>query len=94
MTKLHDMPVIGELTNDGNSQERSKFAIFLDGDTNNTSEENIIDEGYFDNCYSYDQFMEDFLVMDSLRGERDFLTAELQKARALNTQLQHEQGNQ
>ncbi len=89
MTKLHDMAVIGELTNDGNSQERSKFAIFLDGDTNNTSEENILDEGYFDNCYSYDQFMEDFLLMGSLRDERDHLKTELQKVQVLLSQFQN-----
>jgi hypothetical protein len=94
MTELYAMPVIGKLINDDVLQERSKFAIFLDGDANNTSEENILDEVYFDNCYCYDQFMEDFLEIDSLRGERDLLMAELQKARALNAQLQHEQGNQ
>ena len=92
MTELHAMPVIGKLINDDVLQDRSKFAIFLDGDANNTSEENIIDEAYFDNCYSYDQFMEDFLVMDSLRGERDLLMAELQRARALIAK--HQQGNQ
>ena len=94
MPELHDMPFIGKLINDDVLQERSKFTIFLDGDDNNTSEENIIDEGYFDNCYSCDQFMEDFHVTDSLRGERDLLMAELQKARALIAKLQHQQGNQ
>ena len=88
MTELQESPVIGELSNKEIAPERSKFAIFLDGDTNNTSEENILDEGYFDNCYSYDHFMEDFLLMGSLRDERDHLKTELQKVQVLLSQFQ------
>ena len=89
MTEMQESPVIGELTNTEITSGRSKFAIFLDGDTNNTSEENIIDEGYFDNCYSYDQFMEDFLLMGSLQDERDHLKTELQKVQVSLSQFQN-----
>jgi hypothetical protein len=94
MTDLQDLPVIGELTNIDIKDGRSRFAIFLDGDATNTDEENIIDEGYFDNCYSFDQYMEDLLLIDCLRQERENLKAELQKAQALVAQLQYKQGNQ
>jgi hypothetical protein len=81
MTDFQDLPVIGELTNIDITDGRSRFAIFLDGDATNTDEENIIDEGYFDNCYSFDQFMEDYLIIDWLRVERENLQAELQKVK-------------
>jgi hypothetical protein len=92
MTDLQDMPIIAELPKSMTHQGYSKFAIFLDGDLTNTDEENIIDEGYFDNCYSFDQFMEDFLIIDSLRLEREKLQIELQKAQALIAKLQSDQG--
>ncbi len=81
------MPVIAELTNPDTPAERSRYAIFLDGDANNTNEDNVLDEGYFDNCYSFDQFMEDYLVIDWLTVERDSLKVELQKAKDLIVQL-------
>jgi hypothetical protein len=93
MTSLQDMPVIAEMNNIDISDGRSRFAIFLDGDATNTAKENIMDEEYFDNCYSFDQFMEDFLVIDWLTLERENLKAELQIAQKIITQLQSEQGN-
>jgi hypothetical protein len=92
MTNLQDMPVIAELTSIDIIDGRSRFAIFLDGDTTNTDEQNIIDEGYFDNCYSFDQYMEDYLIIDWLRVERENLQVELQKAKALIAQLQLKEG--
>jgi 5-methylthioribose kinase len=93
MTRLQNMPVIGELMNGEISPKRSKFVIFLNGDVSDMNEENIIDEGYFDNCYSYDQFMEDVLFIENLRDERDFLKAELQKAKDSLTLFQNQQSN-
>ena len=92
MTCLQDLPVIGELTNIDITDGRSRFAIFLDGDATNTDEGNIIDEGYFDNCYTFDQYMEDYLIIDWLRVERENLQVELQKAKALIAQLQLNEG--
>ena len=92
MTNLQDMPVIAELTNIDIPDGYSRFAIFLDGDATNSQEENIIDEGYFNNCYSFDQFMEDYLIIDWLRVERENLQVELQKAKALIAQLQLNEG--
>ena len=94
MTNLQAMPVIAELTNPDIPAERSRYAIFLDGDINNTNEDNVLDEGYFDNCYSFDQFMEDYLVIDWLTVERDSLKVELQKAKDLIVQLLSKQSGQ
>ena len=82
------VPVIAEVTSDSLPPGRSRFAVFLDGDTNNTSDDNIVDEGYFDNCYSYDLFLEDFVVKERLLEQRDGLQAELQKIRAIIDRLQ------
>jgi len=92
MTDLQDMPIIAELPRSMTHHGYSKFAIFLDGDSTNTDEENIIEQGYFDNCYSFDQFMEDFLIIESLRLEHEKLQVELQKAQALIAKLQSDQG--
>lgn len=95
MTNLQDMPVIiSELTNVDIPDGYSRFAIFLDGDATNKDEENLIDQGYFDNCYSFDRYMEDFLLIDCLRLERENLQAELQKAQAVIAELQLKQANQ
>lgn len=92
MTDLQDMPIIAELPDSMTHHGYSKFAIYLDGDPTNTDEQNIIDQGYFDNCYSFDQFMEDFLIIESLRLEHEKLQVELQKAQALIAKLQSDQG--
>jgi hypothetical protein len=94
MTDLQPMPVIAELTNPNIPAEHSKYAIFLDGDANNTNEDNVLDEGYFNNCYCFDQFMEDYLVIDWLTLERDSLKVELQKAHDMIAQLLSQQSGQ
>ena len=94
MTDLQAMPIIAEMTNPNIPAERSKYAIFLDGDAENTNEDNVLDEGYFDNCYSFDQFMEDYLVIDWLKVERDSLKLELQKAQDMIAQLFNKQSSQ
>jgi len=93
MTDVQDMPIIAELPNSMTHHGYSKFAIFMDGDPTNTDEQNIIDEGYFDNCYSFDHYMEDFLEIDWLRLERESLQAELHKAQAVIAELLLKQGN-
>ena len=93
MTELQDLPVIAELPNSVSLNGYSRFAIFLDGDPTNTDEDNIIDEGYFDNCYSFDQFMEDYLIIDWLRVERENLQAELQKVKR-EVEILHRQQEQ
>lgn len=88
METLKLVPVIAELTNVVISEGRSKYAIFLDGNASNSNDENIIDQGYFDNCYSYEQYMEDLIELDNLREERDHLKTELEMAQALLAQIQ------
>ena len=36
------------------------MAIFLDGDETNLDPDNILDINYFQNAYTYDQFLDDF----------------------------------
>ena len=86
-------PVIAEVTSDSLPPGRSRFAVFLDGDTNNTSDDNIVDEGYFDNCYSYDLFLEDIVFRDSLLEQRDALQVEVKKSRAIIDRLQSDLSN-
>ena len=86
------MSVMAALTSDDFPPGRSRFALFLDGDPNNTSVENIIDEGFFDNCYSYDQFLEDRVFQERLLDQRDALQAELQKMKAVIDQMQSDLG--
>ncbi len=81
MTDLQDMPIIAELPDSMTHHGYSKFAIYLDGDPTNVDEDNILDEGYFDTCYSFDHYMEDFLLIEWLRLERESLQAELQKVK-------------
>lgn len=88
METLKLVPVIAELTNVDIPEGRSKYAIFLDGNTSNSNDENIIDQGYFDNCYSYEQYMEDLIELDNLREERDHLKTELEMAKALLAEIQ------
>jgi hypothetical protein len=92
MKNVQEMSIIAELPDSMSHHGYSKFAIFLDGDSTNTDQENIIDQGYFDNCYSFEQFMEDVLIIDSLRLEQEKLQVELQKAQTLIANLQSDQG--
>jgi len=52
-------PVIAELPPHIEPTGQSRFVLFLDGDTKNTDQDNLIEEGYFDNCYTFEQFLED-----------------------------------
>jgi hypothetical protein len=52
-------PVIAELPPHIDPTGQSRFVLFLAGDTNNTDQDNLIEEGYFDNCYAFEQFLED-----------------------------------
>ena len=52
-------PVIAELPPHIDPTGQSRFVLFLAGDTNNTDQDNLIEEGYFDNCYAFELFLED-----------------------------------
>jgi hypothetical protein len=60
-------PVIAELPCTSAPGGRSRLAVFLDGDTTNTAQANVIDEGYFDNCYSYEDDLEDIAYRCTLQ---------------------------
>jgi hypothetical protein len=59
----------------------SDLVIFLDGDVNNHDEENVIDFDFFQNAYSYGDFVEDFVLRDRLIGANSRLKSELDEAR-------------
>ena len=51
---------MGELTPPVDDLPGSDLAIFLDGDETNLDPDNILDINYFQNAYTYDQFLDDF----------------------------------
>ena len=81
---------IAEVKSDSLPTGRSRLAIFLDGDKNNLSDDNVIEEGYFDNCYSYDMFLEDLVLKDRLLKQRDAFEANLQKMKTIIERLQRD----
>lgn len=52
-------PVIAELPVYAVPAGRSRLAVFLDGDTTNTEDGNVIDEDFFENCYTYEDYLEE-----------------------------------
>jgi len=52
-------PVIAELSRKVPAG-RSARALFLDGDSSNTDPDNVIDQEYFDNCYSFEEYLDDY----------------------------------
>ena len=53
------IPVIGQIPS-VDDLPGSDLAIFLDGDETNLDPDNILDINYFQNAYTYDQFLDDF----------------------------------
>lgn len=51
--------VIGPVETD-RGEESADLAIFLDGDINNFESGNVLDIDFFENSYTFDQFLEDF----------------------------------
>ncbi len=42
------------------------LAIFIDGDINNTDASNVLDFNYFQNAYTYDDYLESYEMLDRL----------------------------
>jgi hypothetical protein len=49
------------------------LALFLDGDVSNLDPENIIDFNYFQNAYSYSDFLDDMVIRDQLLQDKERL---------------------
>jgi hypothetical protein len=45
---------------------KADLAIFIDGDVNNTDESNILDFNYFQNGYTYADYLEGYEMLDRL----------------------------
>jgi hypothetical protein len=56
---IDPIPVIGQIP-PVDDLPGSDLAIFLDGDETNLDPDNILDINYFQNAYTYDQFLDDF----------------------------------
>ena len=51
------------------------LALFLDGDVRNFDPENVIDIHFFQNAYSYADFLDDMVLRDELLRDRERLRA-------------------
>ena len=51
------------------------LALFLDGDVSNLDPENIIDFTYFENVYTFADFLNDMVLRDELLRDRERLRA-------------------
>lgn len=49
------------------------LALFIDGDTSNHDPENIIDIHFFQNAYSYADFLDDMVLRDELLRDKERL---------------------
>jgi hypothetical protein len=49
------------------------LALFLDGDVSNLDPGNIIDFTYFENAYSYADFLDDMVLRDQLLRDKERL---------------------
>jgi hypothetical protein len=56
---IDPIPVIGQIP-PVDDLPGSDLAVFLDGDEANLDPDNILDINYFQNAYTYDQFLDDF----------------------------------
>jgi hypothetical protein len=51
------------------------LALFIDGDVKNFDPENIIDFTYFENIYTFADFLNDMVLRDELLRDRERLRA-------------------
>jgi hypothetical protein len=55
----HRTPLIAELPVEAAPVGRSRLVLFLDADTANTEGGNAITQDFFENCYAYEDYLED-----------------------------------
>jgi hypothetical protein len=72
--------VIGQVEPVGGMEETG-YAIFIDGDKTNFSQANVIDYEYFDNVYSYSDFLQDKLLLDQFCSIIDQQTHDLNQVK-------------
>lgn len=70
------------------------YAIFIDGDLNNTDESNIINFNHFQNDYTYADYLENFEMLDRLYETCLSLQEKLQQAHELIAKLQQTSNHQ
>ena len=65
------------------------LAIFVDGNVNNTDESNVLDFNYFQNAYTYEDYLESFEMLDRLFETCLSLQEKLEQAEAIIARLKH-----
>ena len=64
------------------------LAIFIDGDVNNTNESNVLDFNYFQNAYTYEDYLESYEMLDRLFETCHSLQEKLRQAEQTIARLQ------
>ena len=64
------------------------LAIFIDGDVNNTDESNVLDFNYFQNAYTYEDYLESYEMLDRLFETCHCLQEKLRQAEQTIARLQ------
>jgi hypothetical protein len=64
------------------------LAIFIDGDLNNMDESNVVDFNYFQNAYTYEDYLESYEMLDRLFQTCLSLQEKLKQAQKVVEQLQ------
>jgi hypothetical protein len=64
------------------------LAIFIDGDVNNIDESNVLNFNYFQNAYTYEDYLESYEMLDRLFQTCLSLQEKLQKAQEVIAKLQ------
>lgn len=64
------------------------LAIFIDGDVRNTDQSNVIDFNHFQNAYTYEDYLENFEMLDRLYETCLSLQEKLQQTQEVVAKLQ------
>lgn len=64
------------------------LAIFIDGDVNNIDESNVLNFNYFQNAYTYEDYLESYEMLDRLFQTCLSLQEKLKQAQKVVEQLQ------
>ncbi len=64
------------------------LAIFIDGDVSNTDQSNVIDFNHFQNAYTYEDYLENFEMLDRLYETCLSLQEKLQQTQEVVAKLQ------
>ena len=67
----------------------AELAIFIDGNVNNTDESNVLDFNYFQNAYTYEDYLESYVMLDRLFETCLSLREKLKQAEEIIARQKH-----